>query len=386
MEKIQDLQPSSSRVIYLDALRAMAAFMVVVNHTNSYVFKVAAPWTGTWCFSIAWYYLSKPAVPLFVMVSGACLLPRLDSYRRVGLRVLRMTGVLILFSYAYHLWGLWLTHWDWRRVLDIPGFLAGVWEKRVTDSFWYLYFYLGLLIMLPLLQRLASALHKKDLRYLILLSFGLGALWPLLAHYIPSLRLPQYFDLPLLNIFVGLFFAGHYLHRFATPKPWKRWACLLTILGSIALATVLTGLEAARLPAGAQYWFMDERTAPSITILLCAVGMMFLPRCRGKGSKELRPTREAEGVQGIKETKKKEGMSISPSRLSRAISMLGRCSFGVYLLQDLIIAETRYRVFEPLRQTIHPVPAVVLWEMLVYGLAVGIAWGFTLLPGLRRLI
>ena len=383
MKNKPSLGPPSSRVFYLDVLRALAAFLVIVNHTNSYVFKAAAPWTGTWCFSMAWYYLSKPAVPLFVMVSGACLLPRVDSYRRAGLRVLRMAGVLILFSYAYYLWDLWLTHWDWRRVLDIPGFLAGVWEKRVTDSFWYLYFYLGLLIMLPLLQRLASALQKKDLRYLLLLSFGLGGLWPLLAHYAPALRLPEYFDLPLLNIFVGLFFAGHYLHRFAAPKPWHRWACLLAILGSVALATVLTGLEAARLPAGARYWFMDERTAPSITILVCAAGMMFLPRCRRKGGGK---PGQAQGMQETKETEKQKGEAARPFRLIRALSLLGRCSFGIYLLQDLIIAETRYRVFEPLRQAIHPIPAVLLWELLVYGLAAAVAWGLTRLPGLRRLI
>jgi len=377
---------SPSRVFYLDALRAVAAFMVIINHTNSYVFKAAAPWTGTWCFSMAWYYLSKPAVPLFVMVSGACLLPRVDSYRRTGLRTLRMAGVLILFSYAYYLWGLWLTHWEWRRVLDIPGFIAGIWEKRVTDSFWYLYFYVGLLIMLPLLQRLASALRKKDLRYLILLSYGISAFWPLLAHYVPSLHLPQYFTLPLLNIFIGLFFAGHYLHQFAAPKPWMRWTCFLAILGSVALATVLTGLEAGRLPAGARYWFMDERTAPSLTIVLCAAGMMFLPRCRRYTRQKPWPARKAEGARELKEMVKDEGTATSSFRLSRAVSVLGRCSFGVYLLQDLIIAETRYRVFEPLRRIIHPVPAVILWELLVYGTAVAIAWGLTRLPGLRRLI
>ncbi|MCL1854323.1 MAG: acyltransferase [Clostridia bacterium] len=383
MKNKPDPEAFSSRVFYLDALRAIAVFLVIVNHTNSYVFKASAPWTGTWCFSMAWYYISKPAVPLFVMISGACLLPKIDSYRRIGLRALRMAGVLILFSYAYDLWNLWLTHWDWRSALDIPGILAGVWEKRATDSFWYLYLYLGLLIMLPLLQRLASALQKKDLRYLILLSFGLSGLWPLLAHYAPALRLPPYFDLPLLNIFVGLLFAGHYMHHFAEPKPWHRWACLLAILGSAALATALTGLEAARLPAGVPYWFMDERTTPSITILLCAAGMMYLPRCwRMYGKKKEQPQEARE----IIEMEQQKGKASPISRPIRAISALGRFSFGIYLLQDFIIAETRYRVFEPLRQAIHPVPAALLWELLVYGLAAAATWGLTRLPGLRRLL
>jgi peptidoglycan/LPS O-acetylase OafA/YrhL len=130
----------------------------------------------------------------------------------------------------------------------------------------------------------------------------------------------------------------------------------------------LTGAEALRLPEGARYWFMDERTAPSITILLCAAGIMAL---FGSG----RRSREA-----------LEAPWRLESRAARALSALGRCSFCVYLLQDALIEETRSRVFIPLGAAIHPVPAVLLWELLVYGAAAAVALGLTRIPGLRRLL
>ena len=68
---------------WLDALRVLAAFGVIVNHTNSKVFQSLAPQDIQWWLSIGWYYVSKMAVPLFVMVSGACLLPRRDRPRKV---------------------------------------------------------------------------------------------------------------------------------------------------------------------------------------------------------------------------------------------------------------------------------------------------------------
>ena len=40
------------------------------------------------------------------------------------------------------------------------------------------------------------------------------ALWPLLAHYVPTLSLPGYFQVPMCAVYIGLFFAGHALHRY----------------------------------------------------------------------------------------------------------------------------------------------------------------------------
>ena len=67
------------REVWLDVLRSIAVFLVIVNHTNSVVFQSVTPANGTWWLSIAWYALCKIAVPLFVMISGAVLLGREDT-------------------------------------------------------------------------------------------------------------------------------------------------------------------------------------------------------------------------------------------------------------------------------------------------------------------
>ncbi|NLV57192.1 MAG: acyltransferase family protein [Clostridiales bacterium] len=355
------------RSLTLNALRALAAFLVIVNHTNSALFKASNPSDVTWWFSMAWYYLSKIAVPLFVMISGALLLPRRDSYARTVGRALRVLGALLLFSYFYYLWNLWQFHWTWEQALNLPAFLASFWQKPITDSFWYLYFYLGLMAMLPLLQRLAAAMDKRDLCYLTGCSFLFGSLWPLLTHYVPEMRLPAYLQMPLFWVFLGLFFAGHYLHSYARPSRGKGWFCLIAIVASVGLSLLLTRLEYTRLNGMGKYWFMDERTVPSITIIVCAMAVMFLPRCWAKEERNTRPA--------------------SPQPFwARLLSSLGACAFGVYLLQDWVIAQTKGRIFEPLLGFLHPIPAVLLWEILVYGVAIGIAWVLSILPGLKKLL
>lgn len=349
-----------TRYPYMDFLRIAAAFLVIVNHTNSLVFKALTPANPTWWLSIAWYYVSKTAVPLFVMVSGACLLPRQDSYPKAFLRFLRVLLVLVLFSYLYFVLAIWQDGWSWARALDIPSFLKSIWRERITDSFWYLYFYLGMMVMLPLLQRLASALHKRDLQYLMAVSFVVYAVWPLLTHYWPSLALPQYFELPLFAVFIGLFFAGHYAHTYGLRI--SRLLCAGVFLLSLAASVWLTYVEYGRVHAGMRYWFMDDRSAPSALIILSAMAAMLW----AKASFARRGPRSA--------------------TVLYRWAAVGGCAFGIYLLQDLIIAQTRSLFFVPVSSAVNPLLAAVIWEIGVFGIAFTLAWLLRHVPLVKKLL
>lgn len=347
------------RFAYMDLLRIVAAFLVIVNHTNSLVFKALTPASVTWWLSIAWYYISKVAVPLFLMVSGACLLPSRDTGRQSFWRFMRVLLVLVVFSYFYYLIGIAQDSWSWGRALDIPAFLKSIWRERITDSFWYLYFYMGLMVMLPTLQRLASAMQKRDLQYFMAISFGVYAAWPLLTHYVPQAALPMYFDVPLFAVFLGLFFAGHYVHAHAVRI--SRALCLLAILAALAASVWLTYVEYGRVAAGQKYWFMDERTAPSIFVIIGALAAMLW----AKASFDRRPHSEA-GV--------------------RRWASIGGTAFGIFLLQDLLIAESRYRFFVPMSKAIDPLLAVLVWEIGVFAVAFAVAWLLKHIPLLRKLL
>lgn len=348
------------RFAYLDFLRILAAFLVIVNHTNSLVFKALSPSNTTWWFSVAWYYLSKIAVPLFIMVSGACLLPKVDPYRKAFSRFLRVLIVLVLFSYGYYLVAVGQAGWSWHAALNIPAFLAAIWEKRITDSFWYLYFYLGLMVMLPMLQRLASAMKKRDIEYFMAISFGVFGVWPVATHYVPELALPEYFDVSLFGVLIGLFFAGHYLHTYEGRT--GKSVAILTLAASLAASTGLTALEAEHVGAGVKYWFMDDRSAPSIFIILSAIAVMLLAKRLFMEREPLKPI------------------------AARRWTALGGCAFGIYLLQDLVIALTRYRFFVPVSAGINPLAAALLWEIGVFGIALAGASILKRIPGIRKLL
>jgi surface polysaccharide O-acyltransferase-like enzyme len=156
--------------------------------------------------------------------------------------------VLVLFSYLYYLAGLAQSGWSWAAAANVPAFLKAIWEKRITDAFWYLYFYLGLMAMLPFLQRMASAMQKRDIEIFLGISFTAFGVWPLAAHYVPALAWPEYFDLPLFSMMIGLFFAGHYAHAYAGGR--RAWPAALVFIAAIVASVLLTALETGRVAVG----------------------------------------------------------------------------------------------------------------------------------------
>lgn len=347
----------ATRHMYMDALRILAGFLVIVNHTNSEVFRSVAPPQGTWYASMAWYYLCKIAVPLFVMLSGACLLHKVDSYRKTWTRIGRMVVALALFS-ALYAYDFWRSSGPWPSPL---AFLQGVLTTPVTDSFWYLYFYIGLLLLLPLLQRLARGMGKRDVQYLLAVCLSLTTLFPLLFRYFPDFMPSAYLQVSMFSVWIALFFAGYYVQAFTTPKKWHIAPCLAVIVGSIVLSVFLTELEYGRVSAGAKYWFMDDRTLPALPVVLCAFAVMLLFRACFSGV-------------------------ASQGRSARAVIFLGGCAFGVYLLQDLVIELTRSVVFLPLADRLTAFPAVIVWEIVVFALCLLIAALLKQIPFLKKLL
>ena len=62
------------RIDYIDFLRVIALFMVVMIHVSAFYFFGEAVSSKTWMVAHFYDSLSRPAVPIFIMVSGMLLL------------------------------------------------------------------------------------------------------------------------------------------------------------------------------------------------------------------------------------------------------------------------------------------------------------------------
>ena len=345
---------SQKRLHYLDAIRIMAAFLVIVNHTNSFVFQSHTPATATWILSMAWYYCSKIAVPLFVMVSGATLLQKCDSIGTVLHRVGRIVGVLVLFSYGYFVYDALLHYGLWPRLADFSAFWQEIYPHPITDSFWYLYMYIGLLLFLPIMQKFATHATAKEMRYVIGLCFALEVVLPFITHYLPQFALPPYLTVTTPSVFIGLFLLGRYMSTHAKAKSigWTAPA----FLALLALCVAITYVESLRVSG--KYWFMDDRLHPALPTCLMA-GLVFWAMKNGYPQQK---------------------------RWAQEVAHCGKYAFCIYLVQDVLIAHSKTRYIMPMRGILPDMVLVLLWEIGVFVCGFAIAWICTKLPLIRKWI
>jgi surface polysaccharide O-acyltransferase-like enzyme len=148
----RDARPNPGRKHWIDWLRAMAAFAVVVIHVTAPLYAQIATLhrTDWWIANVA-NCAVRFAVPLFVMLAGALLLGRdEDAAAFYGKRATRLLPAFIFWSVFYLLFA-WATGGDG---LDMRERFANA--VLVTGAtyyhLWYLPMFFGLMLVHPFLN------------------------------------------------------------------------------------------------------------------------------------------------------------------------------------------------------------------------------------------
>lgn len=233
----------NNRTYVFDILRIFACFMVIVNHTNSTIFNAFFPSLSGQA-SLILFFISKTAVPIFFMISGALLLGKKDSYKTAyGKRAFRIFVDIIIFSIIVSITNNNLEEINF-------DFLISLINKPVFVSYWYLYSYLALMLMLPFLQRLVSAMSKKDFAVLLTVLFFFQSVMSFMSYLkiLPSTSnyfMRNLFSGEILYFFLG-YFICHFFPDFINTAVKKRITLVVSavlFLVGILFCWYRTGLE-----------------------------------------------------------------------------------------------------------------------------------------------
>ncbi len=342
--------PSSNRKTYIEFLRVLACFLVIVNHTNSSIFLSRSP-SLTWFISLTWFFICKIAVPIFLLITGALLLKKQDTPRKSISRFVRIFIVLFTGSVIYYVYYGRTAPENISATDFLRRFFAG---SSATNSYWYLYMYLALLCILPLLQKLAVALTKNQMRLLLFLSLGILGIIPLLS----ALTSFQLTFLSKYSIFfspyIGMVFAGYYIERYVKLTRQHCYLASLVFAGLIVFQVTATYKLYQINPDS--YLALDDRTMSTITIGAVCVYIM---------------------------AKYIFTAARIPVWIDRLIFYLGSLSFGIYLVSDLMI-KVLHPVYTILSQYFQVFIAMILWEISIYLAGALIAAALRSVPFLRK--
>lgn len=312
--------------VYYEWIRLIACFFVIFNHLKGYVLFMNSSGIKQ-AFYMVISIITKINVPLFFMVSGALLLEKQDDIATVlKKRVSRICLVILIFELGiYTECRLYAMAQGRDYEFTVKRFVYGVFAKNLdeTGAYWYLYAYLGFLLLLPFLQKIAKQMSRSEFYALLGLHFFLFSLLPICNLFlrltgIESLSIAEEFSVPLAS--TAAFFyplTGYYLdHKIDIRElsGQKRAGIGVAALAGLFLSCLCVYLDGA---VEENYIFLfDYLLAMTVFLLVKYVVTVRFP-------------------------------VLSEGRISAAVCFVGSLTFGIYLLDHYfkLILYNSYEMF-----------------------------------------
>jgi surface polysaccharide O-acyltransferase-like enzyme len=210
----------SERDDKVDIVKTVAILCVIAIHVTSYGWDVYPAGAIPWVANMFWGSLTRAAVPLFLMCSGALFL---DPSRDLPLKKLytrylaRVFAAMLVWAMAYKI----------TRLISAGNFSApGLWQawKEVllfNQEFhlYYIHIILFVYICLPVVRVFVFHVDKKQLEYGLAVWFLFGIVYPTVVHFWPLNLItgfPRQWAPNMTYAAIGYLVLGYYLRFIAT--------------------------------------------------------------------------------------------------------------------------------------------------------------------------
>ena len=164
-------------------MRIVACALVIFNHLPGYLlYFVSDGYKQFFYMTLA--MITRINVPLFFMISESLLFKKEEQWTHVFKK--RFLRIVYLLLFADFLWIvtykvnslIYGTDFQITFFKCIQVFLLN--KIDTTSAYWYLYSYLGVLFVLPLLQRMAKEVTKHEVLALLILHAFTSSFFPII--------------------------------------------------------------------------------------------------------------------------------------------------------------------------------------------------------------
>ena len=319
----------NQHIVWLDVVRFIAMFTVVCCHcTDPFNFYPGtAPNIGEIKLWGAIYgSVLRPCVPLFVMITGALLLPvRGDASTFYKKRIPRVFYPFLIWSVLYNLFP-WITGLLGLNPQIILDFFPYAGEDVMQQSFsvsleyilmipfnfsilavhmWYIYLLIGLYLYLPVFSAWVEKASERA-KLMFLLAWGVTLLLPYYYQFVSNYLWGSWNSFGMLYAFAGFngyLLLGHYLKNLE----WSLKKTLAIGIPMFAVGYAVTFLGFRHITALPEY--TDEMLELFFTYCSLNVVMMTIP---------------------VFMLAKK--VKVNSERMKKALANLTVCGFGIYMI------------------------------------------------------
>lgn len=282
------------RIVYLDIIRVFACVMIIAMHAP-------IPNTGLSCYVLsADSLLTAPGIGLFIMVSGALVLPiRIPTKAFLKKRFGKIAIPTIFWTFFYML------DYCQKRGTDGIDFLRVLitipFSFQFCLAFWFMYMLAGLYLLAPILSSWLKQVSKKELEFYLSL-WAITMCYPFIRDYI-GINESYNGILYYFGGYAGYFLLGYYLRIYVNE--WPVWKSLLLMFIPLSIATLFKVLEV-------QVRFYDMFWYLSAFVVMMSISWFMM-------------------------AKRVNVDFDNSSRLHHGLAFVSNCCFGIYLVHMFVM-------------------------------------------------
>jgi len=346
LESIIKQEQKPKRVYWVDWLRVFASMLVVYIHCSGIALKPRKLFSYNWNVLFFHNSIPRPAVPLFLMISGIFFLnpKRKLSYKKLYKKnVVRLIKCYVVWVLYYKIINTYIINYTGRKYVFnmdlVKQALKNIITIRTHEHLWYLRTALYLYILTPLF-RIISA--RKKLAWMITIFFIIFTQFiPTVFYYPLDKKNSVHHILDITgNISFGVyFFMGYLLYDYTFSK--RIYVYLIELIGfaSIFLTIHLRFMACHRKNKENN----DFGSTESFNVALSAYGIFTF--FQYTVNDRIEPLMKKRNIKKV-------------------IMKMSECSFGVYLTH-MTVYHFFYRIGLH-SQTFNPVWWVIVYSALVY--------------------
>lgn len=200
---------NNRKIIYLDILKIFACFMVIINHTNGFILETKNFYNTT--FYCIMFSICKVAVAIFFMITGALVLNKDYSYKKVFKCIFRVCVPIFTFSLFFYIKDVGIHN------INIFEFLKLILNKPYILPYWYIYALVGVYLVLPFIQKMVKKFTNKDYIVFILIFLIIPTLIDFLKNFF-TLDINYNFQLAFFPIIISVVVCGNYISKMKLSK------------------------------------------------------------------------------------------------------------------------------------------------------------------------
>lgn len=236
-------------------------------------------------------------------------------------------------------------------------------NKLATGPFWYLYMYLGLLLIMPFIRAMITGFTEQH--YLVLFSMYIVVygVFHVGGSFFPQLKLSSYFLDIFFNPYLIYVIAGYYIHfKLQVNKSHAKVVSFIFLM-SIGAQTLLTYLYHKFINAES-YLFLDYPKSAFVGI--AAACLFYLSKCL------------------LFDRDRPNKLITNQTVCGKIILQIGSCTFGIYIFSNYVIHRFNKDLFPLLVDNFHILIAAFIFNIFVFAFAFFITYVLKRVPIINK--